>query len=232
MIEWEKFSAFGDIGELEHVCYLLDQASEEKQTDLHDLIGESSHLISKLTEQDRYSAQVLEGERPGLYPRTWIAHLFSGLYVLLNEIAEKPQLLSAELGRLAIDLHKVMIAAHDIFDPHHRAALIAEGERQAAEKISKARADGEAAGKEQAKSEQSTKARNAVKSRGDQVLKQAFMKWAEPAVSNGANAATVNDLQGLSGFKSEWSKVSEATLKAWAKEAGFQLKRGRPRKSK
>lgn len=232
MIEWGKFSVFGDIGELEHVCYLLELADEEKRTDLSDLIGENSYLIKRLNEQDRLSAEILERERPGLYPKTWIAHLFSRLYVLLDEITEKPQLLPAALPRLLVDLHKAMIAAHDIFDPHHRAALVAKQAQLTAEQIDKARIDGEAAGKDQAKSEQSSKARNAVKSRADQVLKAAFMKWARDALLDGKKADTVNDLQSLSGFVPAWSKIKDNTLKSWAKEAGFQFKTGRPPKNK
>jgi hypothetical protein len=217
MIKWEEFAAFMDIGELEHVCYLIGLAEKENWEDLDELIGENSHLQMKLNAQDKHSSAILEGERPGLYPKTWIAHLFVALYVLLDELTEKPRRLTDALPRLVLDLHKVVIAGHDVFDSHHRAALVA-----------KALLDGEA----KAKSERSQKSRESVKARSDQVMKAAFTEWAKSSLSLGLSADTVDDLQALKGFNPAWSGVAVKTLKAWSRAAGFTFKTGRPKKNK
>lgn len=75
-------------------------------------------------------------------------------------------------------------------------------------------------------------AREAVRFRSDQKTKAAFLDWAKKAIQEGKRADTVSDLQGLEGFKPVWSQKRDATLKHWAKEAGFKLKTGRPKKKK
>lgn len=224
MEEWEEFSTFGDIAELEHVCELL----EDRAGALHDgilvgvadLVGPDSYLIKRLEKQDSRSAAILLAERPdkpGLYGRTWMAKLIAGLYLRLNEIAERPECLPDELPRLELDFHKVLIAAHDIFDPHHRAALVAQ-----------ALTDGQ----QTARRERSQQARDAVNSRGDQKQRVEFNTWAKECLAAGASANTVEDLQGLPGFLPAWSQLTEKTLKGWARDAGFKFRTGRPPKKK
>ncbi len=224
MKEWEDFSAFGDIAELEHVCELLEESASALRdgitVEVADLVGTGSYLMKRLERQDVQSAAILIAERPdrpGLYAETWMAKLIAGLYLRLNEIAERPEYLPDELPRLELDFHKVLIAAHDIFDPHHRAALVAQ-----------ALADG----REAARSERSQQARVAVRFRGDQERKAKFDTWAKERLAAGATANTVEELQGLPGFIHGWSQMTEKTLKRWAVAAGFKFKTGRPPKKK
>ena len=221
---WEDFSAFGDIAELDHVCELLaDRASALRggiSVEVADLVGPASYLMKMLEKQDAQSSAILIAERPdlpGLYAKTWMSKLIAGLYLRLNELAERPECLPDELPRLELDFHKVLIAAHDIFDPHHRGAL-----------VERALTDGWRA----AKSEQSQQAREAVKARGDQELKTQFIEWAKNRIAAGSTATTINELQGLPDFKVGWSRMAEKTLKKWAGEAGFCLRSGRPKKKK
>lgn len=224
MGKWEEFSAFGDIAELEHVCELLeDHASALRagiSVEVADLVGSDSTLVRRLEKQDVQSAAILIAERPdrpGLYAKTWMAKLIAGLYLRLSEIAERPECLPDGLPRLELDFHKVLIAAHDIFDPHHRAALVAQ-----------ALADG----RQTARSERSQQSRNAVSSRGDQKKKAEFNNWAKERLAADNRANTVDELQGLSGFKPAWSQMTEKTLRKWASDAGFKFRTGRPPKKK
>ncbi|MBZ0132083.1 MAG: hypothetical protein K8F53_05675 [Rhodocyclaceae bacterium] len=224
MEEWEEFSAFGDVAELEHVCGLLgDRASAIRDgipVEVADLMGSDSTLIKRLENQDTRSAAILSAarpDRPWLYARTWMAKLIADLCCRLSEIAERPQYLPGALPRLELDFHKVLIAAHDVFDPHHLATLVAS-----------ALIEGEAGVRE----ERSQQSREAVKARRDQETKAVFLDWAKGAIAEGKKADTVNELQGLEGFNPLWSKMAEKTLKKWAVEAGFKLKSGRPKKKK
>jgi hypothetical protein len=224
MEEWEEFSAFGDIAVLERVCELLeDRASALRDgipVEVADLVGSDSALVGRLEKQDVQSAAILIAERPdrpGLYAKTWMAKLIAGLYLRLSEIAERPKYLPDELPRLELDFHKVLIAAHDIFDPHHRAALVAQALTD---------------GRQNAMNERSQQARDAVRSRGDQKQKAEFDSWAKESLAAGASANTVENLQGLTGFNPAWSKMSEKTLKKWACDAGFKFRTGRPPKKK
>lgn len=129
---WEDFSAFGDTGELDHVCELFEVATDEEWGDVSGLAGDNSALIKRLVMQDTASRDLLEGERPGLYSKTWMAHLMRQLYLALDQITEKPYLLPGELPGLLLNFHKVLIAAHEIYDPAHRAKLVAEAACEAA----------------------------------------------------------------------------------------------------
>lgn len=54
-----------------------------------------------------------------------MAKLFFTLFVRLDELTHNPDKLSSNIDWLCVALHKVLIAAHEVFDPHHRAALVA-----------------------------------------------------------------------------------------------------------
>lgn len=129
---WENFSAFGDTGELGHVCELFETATDEEWSDVSGLAGGNSTLTKRLVMQDTASRDLLESERPGLYPKTWMAHLMQQLYLTLDQITEKPHRLPGELSGLLLNFHKVLIAAHEIYDPRSRAKLIAEAACEAA----------------------------------------------------------------------------------------------------
>lgn len=140
MEHWEDFAAFGDIGELEHVCYLLEEEAKvaARLSPAECMTGEGSHLSKQLVRQARESRAVIEREHPGLYDRTWIAELFERLYRRLDEVTEFPSRLAGELRDIELDLHKVMIAAHDVFDQEHRAAMVAKAVAAASREKQKA----------------------------------------------------------------------------------------------
>jgi len=123
--EWEDFATFREMGELEHVCDLFESAAKE-DAGIADIAGENSYLIKRLVAQDIHSRDLLESERPGLYQKTWMAELITCLYARLDKIVEKPYLLQDDLPDLLLDFHKVMIAAHEIYDPVRRNGLIAK----------------------------------------------------------------------------------------------------------
>lgn len=131
---WESFSAFGDLFEIDHVMEMLTdwcEAYPQSQESVDYKIGEKSLLIERLNMQARAMERVLECERPGLYQRTWCAGLFGEMFVRLDELAEYPGNLKAELPWLKECMLKALIAAHEVFDPVHRADLIAKATTQA-----------------------------------------------------------------------------------------------------
>ena len=133
MIEWNNFSAFDGVYELEHVVDLLhdwsaagaDVAKLNSHRNRYDYeTGEKSYLWKRLGIQAAETEAIIEKEKPGLYPRTDIADNFNKLFFVLDDVAEKPYLLASELPDIVLRLHKVLIYAHDIFDPEHRKELI------------------------------------------------------------------------------------------------------------
>lgn len=82
----------------------------------------------------------------------------------------------------------------------------------------------------EAKHQATAKALAAVSRRPDQVKKAAFLPWAKALGNNGLSVKNVRELEVLPGFQAEWSGIGDETLKAWAKEAGFRFKAGRPKK--
>lgn len=224
MDQWESIAAFGDLAELEHVCELLHEAaavSADQRDEAEYLTGEKSTLSSRLVQQARYSEATIEAARPGLYRRTWIAELFGRLFLRLDEVTEFPARLAGELRDIELDLHKVLIAAHDVIDPECIAKLVAVAEAQGVQK-----------GEDNAKKQRSVQSRSAVGARADQKERDCFLTWGRAAIAAGVSADNVDDLQGLDGFNIAWSKRSLATLKNWAKEAGFSFKAGRPKNKK
>lgn len=131
---WEDFSAFSDPFEIDHVMDMLAdwcEAYPQSNEPVDYKIGEKSLLIERLNLQAREMERVLEHEKPGLYRRTWYAGLFGEMFVRLYELAEYPGNLKAELPWLKECMFKTLIAAHEIFDPAHRAKLIAEATTKA-----------------------------------------------------------------------------------------------------
>jgi len=63
-----------------------------------------------------------------------------------------------------------------------------------------------------------------------QKYKTEFFAWAKVRLLSGDNPATLEEVMGLAGFKPEWSRKNEKTLRQISREAGFKLKRGRPKK--
>lgn len=141
MESWEDFAAFGDINELELICSRLADFDT----------GADSHLVKMLQRQYDQSRIILEVEYrkflntpkkekgkgcpipdddsldkyyPGWYERTGVAQLFGVLFVKLDEVTEFPARLPAEIAGICMGLHKVLIHAHEVFDPVHRAELV------------------------------------------------------------------------------------------------------------
>lgn len=221
MDDWENFSAFGDIGELEHVAYLLEEcaAGELSPGCLDDLAGDDSYLLKRLNIQAAGTARLLEAKRPGLYERTWIAGIFGALFNELHDVVGKPRLLPACLPSIVLNMHKVFIAAHDVFNPFHLERMISESESQ-----------GRQGGLNEAKEARSQASKNAVKMRTDQRQKSEFIEWAKGRVALGDTPSNIDEVQGLDGFDPAWSQRNQEVLKRWSKEAGFSFKAGRPRK--
>lgn len=203
------------------MCSLLeDNASDSAPPGmLDDLTGESSYLVERLCTQVEKTKQLLDARKPGLFERTWIGELFWKVFVELDEVTEKPHLLPSYLPGIVLDFHKVKLAAHEVLEETHREKLIAaalcNGRQQGIEESKKARSDA---------------SRKAVKQRGDQVQKAAFLSWARTALEAGAAPSNIDDVQCLDGFLAEWSQRNLDVLKRWCREAGFSLKGGRPRK--
>lgn len=130
MDNWESFSAFGDIGELESVVYLLEECADGELSPgcLDDIAGAGSHLVSRLNIQAAETARLLEAKRPGLYERTWIAGVFGVLFNELYDVVEKPHRLPSCLPSLVLNMHKVFIAAHDVFNPFHLERMVSAAE--------------------------------------------------------------------------------------------------------
>jgi hypothetical protein len=126
---WEDFSAFSDPVEIDHVMDMLAdwcEAYPDANEPVDYKIGEKSLLIERLNLQAREMERVLEREKPGLYRRTWCAGLFGEMFVRLYDLAEYPSNLKAELPWLKECMFKTLIAAHEIYDPAHRAKLVAK----------------------------------------------------------------------------------------------------------
>lgn len=221
---WEDFAAFSEICEIEHECDRLRglAATDPAIRDPAEwLTGEKSYLYERLSIQYLATEEILEKERPGLFQKIHLRDDMGELFVILDEVTEKPYRLAEELPDIRILLLKTLIAAHEVFDPRHRAALVAKAEE-----------NGRSIGIAAQRAAQSKQAKDAVSRRGDQVRKAAFMAWAKDAVAAGTTASNIEELQALPGFVPEWSQTYIPTLRGWAKEAGFAFKTGRPSKKK
>ncbi len=215
---FEDFAAFGDFGELEHVCEMLEEAAASPPEYRHSpeyLTGEKSYLLQRLNQQARRTEEILESERPGLYRRTWMAALFWRVFVRLDEVTEFPARLKSELSDLLLDFHKVQIAAHEVFDPVSRERLISKAVEEAVEKT---------------KTEEfSDRQKEASAARPDVQKAAAFQSWlSDKAIP--PHTVNLNDIQGMPDFKPEWSQLSTDALRRRVMDAGVKLKSGRPSK--
>jgi hypothetical protein len=216
---------FGDFAELEHVCDLLREQAKVADAPAGHPVHENGPvrlLRERIGCQWRGQANEIEAEHPGLFDRTYLAPIYREADALLALIAGHPAALPGNLARLELLMHKLYILPLRDFEEVQREL------KRAAKAVEDARQEG-------AKSEkdaQSKKASEAVKARGDQVERAAFIDWAKCALDSGKTVDTVSELQGLEGFAPAWSGRGEKTLKAWAKIAGFTFKTGRPKKKK
>lgn len=221
----EVWPIFGDFFELEHVCELLNEQAKVADAPAGHPVHENGPvrlLLQRVRKQWDRQASEIEAEHPGLFDRTYLAPIYREADTLLALIEGHPAALPNNLARLELLLHKLYILPLRDFEEVQREL------QRAAEAVEAAKQEGV----ESEKAARSQTARNSVKARGDQVTKAAFLTWAKVAVTAGKSVDTVNELQGLQGFNSSWSRLAEKTLKAWAKEAGFAFKSGRPKKKK
>lgn len=145
--KWEDFSAFVDFGELEHLCHLMEQSAAEIGEDTeenYDIIRwfyKNSTLIKRISIQHVESEKIIENECPGLYKRTWIAQEIDALLKFIDTIFDNPDIFPEKLSTLLLYLHKILIAAHEIYNPRHRAAMIEKIKISTISKASKAASD-------------------------------------------------------------------------------------------
>lgn len=127
MTNWDELSAFEDLSDLDHVCKLLSDAVDDdpaQRGSLEYLTGEKSQLLKRLNLQAEKTEEILEAETLGLYRKTWVADLFQQLFYRLYCLTNNPQELRGDVPWLREALHKVLIAAHEVFDPRRRKALV------------------------------------------------------------------------------------------------------------
>lgn len=142
MLKWEDLSAFGDVGELEHVIELLRGHAEFlRESTLprdHWAVRDNPFAFLRRQIERQYHATrtALEAERPGLFDRTYIAELLGRLSFSLNEYERNPYSMLPALHDLELDLHKALLAAYAVFDPESRRRMI---EREAQEAIARER---------------------------------------------------------------------------------------------
>ncbi|MFA7290996.1 MAG: hypothetical protein WC023_01990 [Rhodocyclaceae bacterium] len=222
MDAFEDLAAVGDIAELEHITNLLEEAAKDGSGPLDGLTGWESHLVKRLGHQDGQSKKIVEAAHPGLYARTWIAEVFTRLYSTLDAVTEKPYQLAGELQGIKLDLHKVHIAAHVVFDDRLRKELIADATRV-----------GKAAGAAEANKIRSEQAARAVAFREDQRDRADFAAWIKPFVAEGKSARNVTELKTWDGYSiGAWCEYPATTIKKWALAAGHpKFRTGRASKS-
>ncbi len=128
MENWEDFSTFRDLRELEYVCDILEENMPSNSIPgmLDEITGDGSTLISRLNAQYKITEAICEKVRIGLFQRTWMCGLFSQLFYQLDEVTKEPCLLKSYLSDITLNLHKVLIAAHEIHDDRRREALLAD----------------------------------------------------------------------------------------------------------
>lgn len=210
---WELHNGlcFGDITELDHVCELLtDCVDTLKVCPDYDPIpnGPIQPLINAVEAQKRAQRDDCDRRTPGAFDRSFLPDEYRKVSAILEVALWHPKTLAGNLNNLILGLHRLMIIGNMAED--QLKAVLAE----------------------QAQKDRRVKenAIKAVKSRPDQIQRDEFGQWASSVVSSGMSPRNVIELQGMDGFKPEWSWRDEETLKKWAKEAGMKFKGGRPKK--
>ncbi|MDD3529962.1 MAG: hypothetical protein PHS77_08810 [Gallionellaceae bacterium] len=107
----EEARVFGDFAELEHVCYLLHEeadAAEVQPIAPHgmDVLNE---LRRRLAAQWQAHSDEIEAERPGLFGKTYMHHVYSETYYLVVKIGNDRRALVDSLGQLELLIHKVFV---------------------------------------------------------------------------------------------------------------------------
>jgi len=113
--KWEDFSAFTDVGDMDHYLYMIEE-------NLLECIYEE--LYKRLIIQNEASEKIINAECEDIYTDTWGSLVIGNLLYSLHELLYNPHTYEEKLPYLVIDLHRVYIAAHEIYDPRHRAMII------------------------------------------------------------------------------------------------------------
>lgn len=200
---------FGDLFELDHVCEILRgyaQAFDDDPGLDVTLFNAPKSALGLLVERIEKQEQWHRRKSAVLFPlaafgRSFVADEYENAKWFAGFVRDHPAELPEKLDGLIVCLHRILLLANLPEDQ------LAEAKHQA-----------------------TAKALAAVSRRPDQVKKAAFLPWAKALGNNGLSVKNVRELEVLPGFQAEWSGIGDETLKAWAKEAGFRFKAGRPKK--
>jgi len=201
---------FVELFELDHVCEILREYAHAFKDDpyldgapFRATNGCLGLLVERIKTQEQWHRKKSELLFPlGAFDRSYLAEEYQSAQWLAAFVMYHPAELPENLDGLIICLHRVMILAN-------------LSEEQLAAAVHQA----------------SVKGLAAAAARADQVKKRAFLAWAKPLVDSGVDVKNVRELELSPGFQNEWSKMADTTLKDWANAAGFNLRKGRPKKT-
>lgn len=201
---------FDGIEELDHVSYLLQEFVECITKYPDDEVPDSPlvTLSNAIEAQKRWQRDECDKRIDGAFDRSYLPSEYEKAAGIVEIAICHPKTLVANIDRLILSLHRLMIIGN-MAEDKLKAVL-----------------------EDQARKEGRVKenAINAVGKRPDQVQRKCFVEWAKSVVTAGKTPRNVVELQGMDGFKPEWSGRDDETLKKWAKEAGIKFKGGRPKK--
>jgi hypothetical protein len=117
MIAMENSTAptlcFGDLPELDHVIALLGElasvADHQGSRHLFADDGLINNLVSRIDKQAKWQRDESEQLHPGAFDRSYLAEEYAEACYLLREVEFYPWELPANLNRLVLRLHRVMI---------------------------------------------------------------------------------------------------------------------------
>ncbi len=201
---------FEGLEELDHVSELLLDFVEcvKKYPDTEAKDSPLITLSNAIETQKRWQRDECDKRNAGAFDRSYLPSEYQNAAGIVEIAIYHPKTLVANVDRLILSLHRLMIIGNMAED--QLKAVLAEQDKK--------------------KRRIKENANAAIRSRPDQVQRVDFLKWAKSVVLLGNHPRNVVELQGMDGFKPEWSGRDEATLKKWAKEAGMKFKGGRPKK--
>ena len=103
---------FGNLQDLDHVIYLLDElasVSSDKQAGVFVENSPLPVLLKCLDDQIEWQRNVSDVKFPGAFDRSYLAEEYAGTWYLLHELKHYPYELPAKLNELVLRLHRVMI---------------------------------------------------------------------------------------------------------------------------
>ena len=103
---------FGDLTELDHVIYLLDELADiadSKEAVELAKTGPIPVIIDSINRQIEWQRSCSEIDHPGAFDRSYLAEEYAKTLNLLTEIQYYPDGLPARRGEMVLSLHRVMI---------------------------------------------------------------------------------------------------------------------------